>query len=1062
MPAAKQQPPRFKTIQKLNLEYAPVTITQYESTRTGMRLAVVDQKGPKVNGYFALATEIHDDSGAPHTLEHLCFMGSKAYHYKGLLDKLATRMYSTTNAWTAVETTTYTLDTAGWEAFAQMLPIYLDHLIVPTLSDAGCYTEVHHIDGTGNDAGVVYSEMQATQNSGPELMDLEMRRAIYPEGNGFRYETGGMMEQLRSLTADRIRDYHREMYQPKNMRLVITGEVDHDELLQIVDAFEDTIVDDVPEMQAPFKRPWTDSAQTPPIKESVVKTVRFPEEDESTGEVMIGYLGPHYDDHLAASALAVLTQYLCGSSISVLENTLVEREQLCSMVYCQTEDRTDSTITFYMSSVETERLAEVEQRFINLLREVAGKPIDMQYMCDCTTRLRRQLLSRCENAGDFFSTIVIEDHLYGSRSGDDLKQIETLDDFDMLLKWTEKEWRDFFSKWLADAKHVSVLGVPSKELSEKTSSEEKERVKAQRERLGEAGLKKKAEALKHALEENDKPIPESLLEKFHVPSAESIHFIQTTTARSGAARKMGKLDNPIQTLIDKDDTGSPLFIHFEHIQSNFVRLSLSLCTTSIPTDLKPLLTLYLMNFFTTPILRGTTRVEFKAVVLDLEKDTVSYQASSERGNADMLCIHFEAEVERYAAVIGWLRTMLFEAVHDPARLYASLTKILADIPDEKREADQMAASVLLMVQQAPGSAVRAQGVLSRWLYLRRIRKMLKEDEGAVTAKFTDLCKALHRPENFRLLVVADIEKLPKPVSAWQAFTQDLDLTKPLQPVDDRKAHLSAAGRNPGHTCFVVPMATTDSSFATLATKGPDAWDHPDLPAVRVAAAYLDAVEGPLWVSVRGTGLAYGTYWRWAVDTGLMTFSIYRSPDAYKAWTVCKQQVEAYASGEIPFDRFALEGAISEIVLGMASAEPNVAAAAEASFVNQVLWGVGKEWNREMLARVRAVTPGEIRAAMRKYMVPAFRPEESNMVVTCAQIMQEGLVGGFGGAGFEPEVRTLESFQDGYGLVGAGGEEGADGEDEEEEEDEDEGDGDDDDEDGDGDEMVDTPGSEEDA
>ncbi|KAK0949406.1 hypothetical protein LTR91_026486, partial [Friedmanniomyces endolithicus] len=62
MPAAKEQSPRFRTVQTLELEYAPITITQYESTRTGMRVAVVDQKGPKVNGYFALATEIHDDS----------------------------------------------------------------------------------------------------------------------------------------------------------------------------------------------------------------------------------------------------------------------------------------------------------------------------------------------------------------------------------------------------------------------------------------------------------------------------------------------------------------------------------------------------------------------------------------------------------------------------------------------------------------------------------------------------------------------------------------------------------------------------------------------------------------------------------------------------------------------------------------------------------------------------------------------------------------------------------------------------------------------------------------
>ena len=63
MPGLKQTKTKYRTIQKLNLDYAPVTITQYESTRTGMRVVVVDQVGPKVSGYFALATEIHDDSG---------------------------------------------------------------------------------------------------------------------------------------------------------------------------------------------------------------------------------------------------------------------------------------------------------------------------------------------------------------------------------------------------------------------------------------------------------------------------------------------------------------------------------------------------------------------------------------------------------------------------------------------------------------------------------------------------------------------------------------------------------------------------------------------------------------------------------------------------------------------------------------------------------------------------------------------------------------------------------------------------------------------------------------
>lgn len=261
-----------------------------------MSVVVVDQKGPKVLGFFALATEIHDDSGAPHTLEHLCFMGSRSYPFKGVLDKLATRAYSTTNAWTATDHTAYTLNTAGWEGFAQILPVYLEHVVLPTLTDSGCYTEVHHVDGTGHDAGVVYSEMQGVQNTQDELMELRSKRLLYPEGVGFRYETGGMMEQLRILTPDRIRQFHHEMYQPKNLCLVIVGEADHVNLLQILDDFEGSILNDIPKPEAPFKRPWTESKQAPPLAKSSVEIVEFPEEDESTGEVMVKFFGPSCND----------------------------------------------------------------------------------------------------------------------------------------------------------------------------------------------------------------------------------------------------------------------------------------------------------------------------------------------------------------------------------------------------------------------------------------------------------------------------------------------------------------------------------------------------------------------------------------------------------------------------------------------------------------------------------------------------------------------------------------------------------------------------------------------
>jgi hypothetical protein len=54
----------FRTVQHFGTDYSVAEFWQYESERTGMRVVVVNQKGPKLHGYFVLATEIHDDSGA--------------------------------------------------------------------------------------------------------------------------------------------------------------------------------------------------------------------------------------------------------------------------------------------------------------------------------------------------------------------------------------------------------------------------------------------------------------------------------------------------------------------------------------------------------------------------------------------------------------------------------------------------------------------------------------------------------------------------------------------------------------------------------------------------------------------------------------------------------------------------------------------------------------------------------------------------------------------------------------------------------------------------------------
>jgi Zn-dependent M16 (insulinase) family peptidase len=800
------------------------------------------------------------------------------------------------------------------------------------------------------------------------------------------------MENLRVLTAERIREFHREMYQPKNMRLILIGEVDHSNLLEVLDKFEDDIVDSVPSYDAPFKRPWVESKRTPPLSKTIVDTLEFPEEDESTGEVQIAFIGPPSTDDLAETAVNTLLTYLAGSSVSVLVNTLVEKEHLASEVYYFMKDHYDSIIWFTLSAVETDKLETAEKRFFEVLKEHVNGPLDMSYLRDCLHRFKRQAQFTSEVSNEDWNTPIVKDHIFGNRDGSDLKiTMGDLKVFDDLDHWTEDQWRSFIKKWISDAHHVSLFGKPSAALNEKMKAEEVARVKAQQEKLGEEGLKKLAEKLKDAQDQNNKPIPEELIASFKVPSTDSIHFFETVPARSGLAKKLGTANTKIQQIINNDENGLPLFVHFEHIPTSFVHFGLALGTAGLPTELKPLIGIYLTNFFATPVVIDGKRIEFEEVITKLEQDTIEYTLgrATDIGNSEMLHIHFVAEADKFETVVKWLKTLLVDSVFDAERIKASVIRMLANVPDEKRDGNGMALAIDKMIHYDTASSVRATTTLVKALYLKRTLKLLKTDPQQVIDKLEALRKHLLTFSNMRVLCTANLETLRNPVSTFRHLTDAIkpDSNPTINPIDDRNELLSDIGRNPGGAHYIVTMPI-DTSYGIFTSKGPKGYNAPQLPPLLVTLAILEAVEGPMWVAIRGTGLAYGTSFYRDVETGKLKFVVYNSPNVFKAFDAAKTLIQELADGTKSFDKMALEGAISTIVRGFVDERDTMVDAAKSSFIDLVVRGVDKEWQDWVLREVRKITEEDVKRTLKDVVAAIFEPEKVDVVVTCGGILTE--------------------------------------------------------------------------
>ena len=667
-------------------------------------------------------------------------------------------------------------------------------------------------------------------------------------------------------------------------------------------------------------------------------------------------------------------------------------------------------------------------------------------MKDCIKRERRQVKFYAETSAQFFTGPIINDFLFGKRDGSTLKEsLGDLSEYDTLETWDDHQWRYWMRVWLAEARHATVLGRPSADQPEKIESEEQARLQARKERLGTEGLEELKTKLTAAKKLNDEEIPKELISRFEVPDTTSINFVKTVTARSGTAREIDPLQNSAQDVINKDKD-LPLFLHFEHVQSNFVQIIVVLGTEVVPLPLRPLLAIYMDNFFNTPMIRDGKELSFEQMIMELERDTVGYgmESGQAMGNPETITIKLQVEVEKYQTAIQWLRDLIFSSIFDVKRIKSITKRMLAEVPDEKRGGEDMTYAVELMVGTAPSSITRACSTLVAAVYLKRVTKLLKQNPDAVLDKLADIRTALFHPSNWRVLVVADVEKLERPVSSWHTLLSGLDTSQPLRPLDSRLSRLSKQGGHPGDVAYVIPMPSIDSSYAIAVSKGPCSYKDPIVPALMIVTAFLNNFEGPLNNATRGPGLAYDVSIQYHLTSGQISLSINRAANVLGAFVACKDVVRAFVSGKTEMDALSLQGAISSIVFGFANAEATPLAAAESSFVRQVMRGLPKDWPAVILAQIRQVKGEEIRDVMRDVVMPVFEGGTANLFVTCAPVMEKELATGFREIGFQAEVKPLDFFQDDYGFGEGEGEDvdGAqedDGDEEDEDEDEEDGD-----------------------
>ncbi len=157
-------------------------------------------------------------TGITHLCEHMNFKESKSYPRPGDLDAALAGWGAMINGYTWIDTTTH---------YSVCLTGGLDDAL--KVEAERMYAMLYNTKSIETERGVVTSEYEGGHNDPEELLFEAMQLAAF-QAHGYRWPTIGMLSDLRTFTAQQVRDHYNRYFAPNNAAIVVVGDFSWEKL----------------------------------------------------------------------------------------------------------------------------------------------------------------------------------------------------------------------------------------------------------------------------------------------------------------------------------------------------------------------------------------------------------------------------------------------------------------------------------------------------------------------------------------------------------------------------------------------------------------------------------------------------------------------------------------------------------------------------------------------------------------------------------------------------------------------------------------------------------------
>lgn len=211
----------------------------------GMTLLIWQNKAvPKVLVQIAYNigsyVEQSGERGLAHLIEHMIFKGTEKLSESDI-DEIGRKYGASFNAFTSMDVTSYYFETNknNWKPFT--------HILADCMKNAR-FDEQH----LASELKAVIQELKMYKDNYWSMMFEKITSLLFPANHPYHFPVIGYKEDLLNLSADNLKRFYEKYYTPDHATLFVIGDVDPEEVTQVVRKEFESIKADHKASIAPF------------------------------------------------------------------------------------------------------------------------------------------------------------------------------------------------------------------------------------------------------------------------------------------------------------------------------------------------------------------------------------------------------------------------------------------------------------------------------------------------------------------------------------------------------------------------------------------------------------------------------------------------------------------------------------------------------------------------------------------------------------------------------------------------------------------------------------------